>query len=62
MAIYDDPASRDEVEAAMKAAGLALPDGPVVQDILALGRALDPGDFRQTIEKLALFKAGDTSR
>jgi DNA polymerase-3 subunit delta len=28
-------------------------------DLLALSRALDPGDFRQTVEKLALYKTGD---
>jgi DNA polymerase-3 subunit delta len=30
--------------------------------ILALSRALDPGDFRQTLEKLALYKLNDTSQ
>jgi len=59
IAIYTDPMSRDEVEAALKAAGLALPDGPVMQDLVTLGRALDPGDFRQTVEKLALYKVSD---
>jgi DNA polymerase-3 subunit delta len=28
-------------------------------DMMALARALDPGDFRQTVEKLAVYKLGD---
>jgi DNA polymerase-3 subunit delta len=61
-AIYDDPPSRDEVEARLTTAGITAvsPDG--MSAILALSRALDPGDFRQTIEKLALYKLNDTSQ
>ncbi len=59
--IYDDPPGRDEVEAGLKAAGLARVGQAAMQDILALSRVLDPGDFRQTIEKLSLFKLGDDS-
>ncbi|MEO0912181.1 MAG: DNA polymerase III subunit delta [Pseudomonadota bacterium] len=58
-AIYSDPASRDEIEAELAKAGLRnIPDA-AMKDLLALGRALDPGDFRQTLEKLALYKSGD---
>lgn len=60
-AIYDDPPSRAEIEAELTRAGLPLPDGAVMEDITALSRALDPGDFRQTIEKIALYKHGDNS-
>lgn len=60
-AIYDDPPSRAEIEAELTRAGLAPPDGAVMEDITALSRALDPGDFRQTIEKIALYKHGDNS-
>ncbi|MGR3697171.1 MAG: DNA polymerase III subunit delta, partial [Roseovarius sp.] len=35
--------------------------GPVMSDLTALARDLDPGDFRQTIEKLALYKLGDAT-
>jgi DNA polymerase-3 subunit delta len=57
-AIYDDPPSREEVEALLRRAGVAAgPDGMAA--ILDLSRALDPGDFRQTVEKLALYKYGD---
>ncbi|WP_425041552.1 DNA polymerase III subunit delta [Primorskyibacter sp. S187A] len=58
-AIYDDPPSRAEIEAELAKAGLAMPDRDAMDDITALSRALDPGDFRQTIEKIALYKHGD---
>ena len=32
-----------------------------MRDLLALGQALDPGDFRQTLEKLSLYKHSDAS-
>ncbi len=57
-AIYDDPPSRAEVEGALARAGLQ-PDGAALEALLALGRAMGPGDFRQTLEKLALYKHGD---
>ncbi len=57
-AIYDDPPSRDEVKAALAKAGLT-PGTEALDDLMALSRALDPGDFRQTVEKLALYKHDD---
>jgi DNA polymerase-3 subunit delta len=60
-AIYDDPPSREEIERELKRAGLAPPDRAAMEDILALSRALDPGDFRQTLEKIALYKFGDSA-
>jgi DNA polymerase-3 subunit delta len=30
-------------------------------DLLALAQALDPGDFRQALEKIALYKLGDAA-
>ncbi|MBC7133476.1 MAG: DNA polymerase III subunit delta [Roseovarius sp.] len=59
--IYDEPPSREEVEALLARAGLRDIPGPVMGDLLALSRALDPGDFRQTVEKLALYKRGDAA-
>ena len=58
-AIYDDPPARAEIEAALKAAGLAEPGAEAMRDLTALARALDPGDFRQTLEKIALYKLDD---
>ncbi|NCQ24027.1 MAG: DNA polymerase III subunit delta [Rhodobacteraceae bacterium CG17_big_fil_post_rev_8_21_14_2_50_63_15] len=59
LGIYDDPPSREEIEAVLARAGLRDVPAPVMADLTALARALDPGDFRQTIEKLALYKSGD---
>ncbi len=58
-AVYDDPPGRAEIEAMLTAAGLSRMDSDAMQDVIALSRVLDPGDFRQTLEKLSLYKAGD---
>ncbi len=58
--IYDDPPSRDEIEEMLKTAGLSAIDRDAMGDLEALSRALDPGDFRQTVERMALYKLGDT--
>ncbi|MCC5967360.1 MAG: DNA polymerase III subunit delta [Natronohydrobacter sp.] len=58
--IYDDPPTQAEVEAALSAAGLQ-PGAEAMGDLMVLSRALDPGDFRQTLEKLSLYKHGDTT-
>lgn len=57
--IYDDPPSREEVEGWAAAAGLTRIDSAAMTDLLALSRSLDPGDFRQTLDKIALYKYGD---
>ncbi|MGH1576898.1 DNA polymerase III subunit delta [Planktotalea sp.] len=59
--IYDDPPSRAEIEAELARAGITAPDRDVMDDLTALSKDLDPGDFRQTLEKLALYKLGDTT-
>jgi DNA polymerase-3 subunit delta len=58
-AIYDDPPSRDEIEATLAKSGLRDISNDAMRDLTALARALDPGDFRQTMEKLGLYKRGD---
>ncbi len=58
-AIYDDPPSRGEIETVLKQAGVGEITREAMAEIESLARALDPGDFRQTIEKLALYKRGD---
>lgn len=60
-ALYDDPPSREEIEDALKKAGLTAIDREAMVDLSNLARALDPGDFRQTLEKIALYKWGDLS-
>lgn len=59
--IYDDPPTREEIEATLTKAGLRDIGSGAMTDLLALARELDPGDFRQTIEKISLYKYGDTS-
>jgi DNA polymerase-3 subunit delta len=57
--LYDDPPSREEIEDALKKAGLKDIDREAMTDLNTLARALDPGDFRQTLEKIALYKYRD---
>ena len=57
--VYDDPPGRDEVEAMLARAGLSVPDRGAMGALLELATTLDPGDFRQTVEKLSLYKWQD---
>ncbi|MFK7744748.1 MAG: DNA polymerase III subunit delta [Roseobacter sp.] len=57
--IYDNPPTRDEIEASLRDGGLQLPAGDVMAALNDLAQAIDPGDFRQTIEKLSLYKLND---
>lgn len=59
--IYDDPPSRDDIEETLATSGLAPPPRDVMDAIFALAQTLEPGDFRQTIEKVSLYKQGDSS-
>ncbi|AZL59095.1 DNA polymerase III subunit delta [Tabrizicola piscis] len=59
--LYDEPPGREEIEAALQKAGLTNLDREAMTDLTTLARALDPGDFRQTLEKIALYKWGDPS-
>lgn len=59
--IYDDPPGEAELIEWLAAAGL--PDIPrdALSDLGLLARAIDPGDLRQTIEKIGLYKHDDPS-
>ncbi|MDF3852668.1 DNA polymerase III subunit delta [Paracoccus sp. P2] len=57
--IYDDPPGEDEVGRWLHEAGLREVPRDAMRDLMALARALDPGDFRQTVEKIGLYKHGD---
>lgn len=59
--LYDEPPGREEIEEALRKAGLANIDREAMNDLNTLARALDPGDFRQTLEKIALYKYGDAT-
>lgn len=58
-AIYDDPPSRAEIDAALAKAGLKNVGTDAMRDLTALAQQLDPGDFRQMLEKISLYKVGD---
>ncbi|WP_347267077.1 DNA polymerase III subunit delta [Paracoccus sp. (in: a-proteobacteria)] len=57
--IYDDPPGEEEIRRWLEAAGLHDLPREAMRDLTALSRALDPGDFRQTLEKIGLYKHGD---
>ncbi len=59
--IYDDPPSREEIEATLKKSGMGEIAPEAMTDLTNLSRELDPGDFRQTVEKLALYKLNDAT-
>ncbi|KIT16722.1 DNA polymerase III subunit delta [Jannaschia aquimarina] len=52
--LYDDPMTRAEIDAAIAAEGLRLTD-EARRDVESLATRLDPGDFRQTLTKIALY-------
>ena len=57
-AIYDNPPDRMEIERMLTEVNLQ-PDGDAMAALADLARAIDPGDFRQTVEKLSLYKLHD---
>lgn len=59
--IYDTPPTRDEIERDLKAAGIDQPPQEAMHVLTDLARDLEPGDFRQTLEKIGLYKRGDAS-
>jgi DNA polymerase III subunit delta len=59
--LYDDPPSREEIESALAKAGLKQIEPAAMADLGSLARALDPGDFRQMLEKIALYKFRDST-
>lgn len=60
IAVYDDPPGRDEVEGWLRDAACPPLDRAAMDDVLALSRVLDPGEMRQTVERLALYARGQT--
>ncbi len=57
--IYDDPPSRQEIEETLAKAGVKQIDREAANELATLATQIDPGDFRQTVEKLALYKLND---
>ncbi|WP_299780287.1 DNA polymerase III subunit delta [uncultured Roseobacter sp.] len=58
-AIYDNPPTREEIDTALRDAGLTQVPGDAMAALADLAQAIDPGDFRQTVEKLALYKMNE---
>ncbi|MEM9785936.1 MAG: DNA polymerase III subunit delta [Pseudomonadota bacterium] len=59
--IYDDPPTLGDIEQFLVEAGIQRPDRDVMDALVGLAGSLEPGDFRQTIEKVSLYKCGDTT-
>jgi DNA polymerase-3 subunit delta len=59
--IYDDPPNMSDIARALADVGLPQPGRDVMDALFALANTLEPGDFRQTIEKVGLYKLGDDS-
>ena len=59
VALYNDPMGRAEIEAELVRAGLKGAGPDVMGALEHLARDLTPGDFRMTLEKIALYKLGD---
>lgn len=59
--LYDEPPSPEEVQALLAKVGLKAIEPAAMTELLSLSRALDPGDFRQTLEKIGLYKHGDAT-
>lgn len=57
--IYDDPPGEEEIGRWLHDAGLRDVPRDAMRDLMSLSRALDPGDFRQTVEKIGLYKYND---
>lgn len=60
-AIYDDPPGRAEIEEMLKTAAITDADREAMVDLEGLARSIGPGDFRQMIDKLGLYKRGDAT-
>jgi len=61
LAVYDDPPGRAEIAAMLQAEGLADAPDAALRDLTALAQTLDPGDFRQTLQRIALYKLNDSA-
>ena len=57
--IYNDPPNEKEIIALAEKHGISVFIEDAKRDLVLLGKALDPGDFQQTLEKLSLYKYKD---
>ncbi|MBW7920492.1 MAG: DNA polymerase III subunit delta [Rubellimicrobium sp.] len=56
--LYDEPPDQAQVAAMLAAAGLTRIASGARRDLAELAQVLEPGDFRQTVEKLGLYMYG----
>lgn len=61
LAVYDDPPGRAEIERMLGAEGLTNLPQDAMRDLMALALTLEPGDFRQTLTRISLYKIGDAT-
>jgi len=61
LAVYDDPPGRAEIEQMLAAEGLTGLSPDAARDLGALAMTLEPGDFRQTLTRIALYKLSDAA-
>ncbi|MCB1388357.1 MAG: DNA polymerase III subunit delta [Rhodobacteraceae bacterium] len=59
LAVYDDPPTRAEIEGMLRAEGLGNVPAASMADLVALAQVLEPGDLRQTLGRIALYKLDD---
>ncbi|MBY6056562.1 DNA polymerase III subunit delta [Leisingera daeponensis] len=59
--IYDDPPSRAEIERILGEANIRDVPGDSMSALTDIANDIGPGDFSRMIEKLALYKHGDSS-
>ena len=59
LAVYDDPITKFEVEKIIAGSGLQNTTPESLTQLAEIASDLQPGDFKQTIEKLALYKLHD---
>jgi DNA polymerase III subunit delta len=59
--LYDEPPTAEEIQSALRKAGLADIGRDADTELSGLAQSLEPGDFRQMLDKIALYKIGDAS-
>ena len=59
LAIYDNPITKFEVEQIIAGSGLQNVTPEILKQLAEIASDLQPGDFKQTIEKLTLYKLQD---
>ena len=60
--IYDNPLTEIEIKTELTLAGLEINDPNIMTSLHILSNELEPGDFRNTLEKIYLYKLNDQSQ